>query len=140
MPKKVITPDTIPVALHILDQWEGRLTWDRYAKKVGEALGDTVTRGALAKWSEIQDAFTGRQRELREEAGVVATTGDVTLDDLKAQNRAQDAEIKRLKRTIARYREQFARWQKNLYMMPGVDMEALKGGIEQPLPPLTREA
>lgn len=140
MPKKVITEETLPRALHLLDQWQGKLRWDEYAKRVGDALGVNVTKGALQKHQAIQDAFSDRQDALRKQAKDAATTGDVTLDFLKDENQALQAKVERLEKKIALYKEQFVRWQSNLYMMPNVDMEELNSKIDKPLTNLKRSS
>lgn len=45
MPKKIVTKSTLPKILRVLDQWEGKLTWDAYCDRVAQALGiDSVSR------------------------------------------------------------------------------------------------
>jgi dynactin complex subunit len=133
MPKIVITEDTLPVALHLLDQWSGKLTWDEYAKKLGEALGITVTQGAIKKHSQIQAAYTAKKKALREKAESAPSSGDVTIDSLMAENEALESKVRRLEKEINLYKEQFVRWQHNLYMMPGVDMDGLNANLDKPL-------
>ncbi|MCG8073718.1 MAG: hypothetical protein N0E59_21260 [Candidatus Thiodiazotropha taylori] len=140
MPKKVITEATLPVALHLIDTWKGRLTWNAYRDKLVEALHvkGGLTTGTLKKHAEIQRSFTMRQKELREKASEDAGTEDVTLDFLKAENEALAVKVRRLEDKLNLYKEQFVRWQNNLYQMPGVDMEVLNSNIDKPLVPVDR--
>lgn len=133
MPKIVITEDTLPIALNLLDKWAGKLTWDEYAKTLGEALGITVTQGAIKKHKKIQAAYTAKKKVLRDKAELTPSSGDVTIDSLMAENEALESKVRRLEDEVNLYKEQFVRWQYNLYMMPGVDMEELNSNIDKPL-------
>lgn len=52
---------------------------------------------------------------------------------LRAENDALVAKVKRLEEAVNLYKEKFVRWQKNLYMMPDVDMEKLDFKLNKPL-------
>jgi hypothetical protein len=40
MPKKIITEKTLPLALHELDKWSGKLTWDSYAEQLAKNVSE----------------------------------------------------------------------------------------------------
>jgi len=133
MPKIVITESTLPIALNLLDKWTGKLTWNEYVKKLGEELGTTVTPGAIKKHEKIQAAFTSKKKTLKDKVESSGLSGNATIDSLIAENESLESKVRRLEDELNLYKEQFVRWQHNLYMMPGVDMDALNATIDKPL-------
>ena len=138
MPRTFVTEKTMPVILHVLDKWSGKLTWDEYAQRVAVAIGeDHVGRHSLLKYPQIVDAFNERKRALKEEF-VQKQESNVTLEFALSEMCRLEAENQRLQRQIKLFHEQFARWQYNLSMMPGVDMERLNTQLDKPLPRIDR--
>ena len=139
MPKVVITADTLPVALHLLDKWTGKLTWSLYAEKLAMTLGvDSISRHTLFMYSEIVQAFNLKKDQLRDNANMATVVGDVTIDMLLQEIATLEAKLKRLEDKNEKYKEKFVRWQYNIYMMPGVNFEKLEKELDSPLPKIDR--
>lgn len=139
MPKIVITERNMPLALHALDKWQGKLTWKLYCEKLADVLGveGGISRHTLIRYPEIKEAFNLKSDQLKDHK----QTGfdeDFTIEKLKADNETLIARVKRLEKQVDGYKEQFVRWQHNLYMMPGVDLERLDAEIDKPLTPVSR--
>lgn len=138
MPRTFITEKTIPVILRELDIWSGKLTWPDFAQRVAGVLGEnSISRHALLKYPQIVDAFNQRKKNLKE-SFEKAPEKNVTLDFALEEISRLEAENERLKRQVALFQEQFVRWQQNLMMMPGVDMERLNLQLDKPLPKVNR--
>ena len=140
MPKVIITDSTIPIALHELDKWSGKLTWELYAAKLASVLGEKrISRHTLLSYPELVEAFKQKKNLLRSAPKSSAVEEqDVTLEFAKKQIETLEAKVARLERENNLFREQFVRWQHNLYMMPHVDMEKLNAQVDKPLPALNR--
>lgn len=140
MPKKIITEKTLPIALHELDKWSGKLTWELFADRLSQALGEKkISRHTLLSYPALVDAFNARKDALRV---IVATAvngeSDLTIEFAKQQIATLEAKVSRLEKEIDLHRQQFVRWQHNLYMMPRVDMEKLNATLDKPLPAIKR--
>lgn len=132
MPKKIITEKTLPVALHELDKWTGKLTWNRYGEQLAKALGEEkISRFTLMSYPAIVEAFNDRKKAISEL--VENKEPDITLEYAKGQIATLEAKVKRLEKQNKTLKEQFVRWLHNSYMMPGVDMYALKSSLDMPL-------
>ncbi|TXI23980.1 MAG: hypothetical protein E6Q61_05820 [Nitrosomonas sp.] len=140
MPKVIITDSTIPIALHELDKWSGKLTWELYAERLASVLGEKrISRYTLLSYPVLADAFKQKKNLLRAAPQSSAVeVQDVTLEFAKKQIETLEAKVARLERENNLFREQFVRWQHNLYMMPHVDMEKLNAQVDKPLPALNR--
>lgn len=137
MPKQIITRKTLKVALHELDNWSGKLTWDMYAKQLAKVLGeDTISRHTLMSYKVLVEAFRERKVSLKETKNSKAS--DITLDFAKKQIAMLEAKVKRLESQNEKLLEQFVRWQHNAYMMPKVDMKLLNQQLDKPLPQVNR--
>ena len=137
MPKQIITEKTLKVALHELDNWSGKLTWDRYAQQLAKALGeDTISRHTLMSYKVLVEAFRERKESLKEAKNSDAP--DITLEFAKKQITMLEAKVKRLDSQNEKLLEQFVRWQHNAYMMPKVDMKLLNQQLDRPLPQVNR--
>lgn len=140
MPKKIITEKTLPIALHELDKWSEKLTWERFADRLAQCLGEKrISRHTLLSYPALVEAFNARKDALRESA-LNADSGkpNVTMEFAKQQIATLEAKVARLEKQIDLHREQFVRWQHNLYMMPRVDMEKLNATLDKPLPAIKR--
>lgn len=137
MPKQIITEKTLKVALHELDNWSGKLTWDRYAQQLAKVLGeDTISRHTLMSYKVLVEAFRERKESLKKAKSSDAP--DITLEFAKKQIAMLEAKVKRLESQNEKLLEQFARWQHNAYMMPKVDMKLLDQQLDKPLPQVNR--
>ena len=141
MPKTIITEKTLPVALHEIDQWSGKLTWELYAAKLASALGEKrISRYTLMSYPPLVEAFNAKKDALRD---AIQNAGDsdkdFTLDFAKEQIATLESKVTRLETQINLFREQFVRWQHNLYMIPGIDMEQLNAQLNKPLPEVKRK-
>jgi len=127
MPKKIITEATLPIALHHLDKWSGKLTWELYAERLALALGEKrISRHTLLTYKVLVEAFNARKNALRASTHISgAKEPDITLDFAKQEIATLEAKVARLEKQNDLFKEQFVRWQYNYYMMPGVDMEKL---------------
>ena len=137
MPKKIITEKTLPLALHELDKWSGKLTWPRYAERLATVLGEEkISRHTLLSYPVLVEAFNDRKESLR---GVAkAEPEDITLEFAKEQITTLEAKVQRLEKQNELLLAQFIRWQSNLNRMPGVDMKKLNENLDKPLPGVNR--
>ncbi|GIU31154.1 MULTISPECIES: hypothetical protein [Shewanella] len=137
MPKKIITEKTLPVALHELDKWSGKLTWNSFAAQLAKVLGEeSVSRHTLLSYPALVEAFNNRKDSLKEQLN--STEKDVTLEFAKEQISILEAKVERLEKQNESLLEQFVRWQHNAYMMPNVDMKVLNQRLDKPLPEVDR--
>lgn len=140
MPKKIITARTLPVVLSELDRWSGRLTWDLLCQHLAKVLRiNKISRHTLMQYAEIVEAFNLRKDSLKAEKEAGQARGNITLKCALEEIDALKVKTQRLEFENGRLKEQFARWQYNLYMMPGVDLERLNRQIDKALPPVDRK-
>ena len=136
MPKKIITEKTLPLALHELDKWEGKLTWDSFASCLAKVLGEEkISRHTLLSYPALVEAFNDRKKALKDKK---EDTGepDITLEVALKEIATLKAKVERLEKQNNALLEQFVRWQHNLYAMPGVDMRRLN--LDKPLTGVNR--
>jgi acyl-homoserine lactone acylase PvdQ len=137
MPKKIITEKTLPLALHELDKWSGKLTWNSFAAQLAKVLGEeSVSRHTLLSYPALVEAFNNRKDSLKDQLN--STEKDVTLEFAKEQISILEAKVERLEKQNESLLEQFVRWQHNAYMMPNVDMKVLNQRLDKPLPEVDR--
>ena len=136
MPKKIITEKTIPLALHELDKWSGKLTWNTYAAQLAKVIGvDKISRYTLLSYPVIVEAFNDKKDILKVTKSDKEL--DVTLDFALNQIEMLESKVERLEKQNNRLLEQFIRWQHNAYMI-GVDMDRLNKNLDKPLPEVNR--
>lgn len=140
MPKKIITEKTMPIVLHELDKWSGKLTWERFADRLAHCLGEErISRHTLLSYPSLVEAFNAKKDALRESVLIAdSSVPDVTIEFAKQQIATLEAKVMRLEKQIDLHREQFVRWQHNFYMMPLVNMENLDLMLDRPLPQVKR--
>jgi uncharacterized protein YPO0396 len=140
MPKKIITERTLPIALHHIDKWSGKLTWEQYAERLATALGEKrISRHTLLSYPALVEAFNAKKDTLR--ASLHKTSGeknDLTLDFAKQEIATLEAKVARLEKQNDLFREQFVRWQQNLYNIPNVDMEIMYAKVNKPMVAVNR--
>lgn len=141
MPKIIITETTLPIALHEIAQWSEKLTWERFAERLAERLGEKrISRHTLLSYSSLVEAFNAKKNALRESANVrKSVEPELSVEFAKKQIATLEATVMQLERQNNLLRQQFVRWQHNLYMMPRVDMEKLNSKLDTPLPEIERK-
>jgi hypothetical protein len=140
MPRTVVTAHTMPIILHEIDKWQGKLTWKMFSECVAKKLQEKhVGRHTLISYPAIKDAFDLKKKSLKKIAKEKPKPIDITLELAIAQIEMLESKNQRLERKNALFHEQFVRWQENLRKMPGVDMKTLIAYIDKPLPKVVRK-
>ena len=142
MPKVVITAETLPDVLDLINDWQGKLTWSLLCDQVALQLGiDGVQRQSLSAYKEIQRAYTEKKEALRAPVEPVETPNyNVDTDYLLGKVSALEAEVKRLEALNDAYKQRFILWQHNAYKN-GIRIDSLDDAIdmlEKPLVQLNR--
>lgn len=138
MPRTVVTRKTMPLILHELDKWSGKLTWELFSERVAKVLNEeSLTRHALIKYQVIKEAFDLRKKALKEDKEI-SNPVDVTLDMLLKENEVLRAKNAQLEKQVTNLQEQFIHWQANLHKMPHVDIVALDSKLNAPLAEVKR--
>ncbi|MEZ8230874.1 hypothetical protein AB6C58_19070 [Vibrio splendidus] len=142
MPKIVITPETLPDVLNLINEWEGKLTWPLLCSQVALDLGISgVQRQSLSAYKEIQEAYTKKKEALRAPVEpTVAFNQNVSEDYLLGKIAALEVEVKRLEALNETYKHRFILWQHNAYKN-GIRVDSLDDAIdmlEKPLVQLKR--
>jgi len=134
MPKILVDDDSKRSIFKIIDSWRGKLTWESLCEKVSRELNfdQVISRHTLLSYGDIKLAFAAQKTKLKNAPEHKYGTGDSAL--LKAYERIQilESAYQRLEKELAATREQFVRWQHNLYRMQ-VDMEQVSRVIDEPL-------
>lgn len=131
---RVIDESVIEVIEHLLDKWNGKLTWDLLIAAIKAAIATQYTRQALLNHKPIAEAFSLRKRSLAKELGrpepqdARSQAFLKTIDTLKAENR-------RLENECSGYRAKFLRWTQNA-MIKGLT----EAQLDAPLPPMARNS
>ena len=132
MPKLIVTKDSLPKIMRVLDRWEGKITWPLFCARVAQVLQvDSVSRHTLMRYDAIQHRFKVRQQELREDTD--GQPRDYTLEAANKRIRDLEAQVRRLEDTNILLLEKFRRWQYNAYAR-NLRMEQL----DAPLPAVDR--
>mgnify|MGYP001179613503 CR=1 FL=1 len=134
MPKILVDENSKKTIIKIIDSWRGKLTWGSLCEQVSRELKfeEVISRHTLLSYDDIKLAFSTKKSNLKDSSEHKYGTGDSAL--LKTYERVQILESanQRLEKELAATREQFVRWQHNLYRM-GVDMEQVAKAIDKPL-------
>lgn len=134
MPKKIITDETMPQALGLLHSWQGRLTWDLYAKKLAKRLKvDRIAKRSLYKHDEIVIVYKQVQERLKEQAPEEKIT-DATVRKLTQELEKTQSELAHEKKKVTNLQEALLRLQRNAYMVPGLDTKKLQDLLINRLP------
>jgi hypothetical protein len=141
VPKIIITETTLLIGLHEIAQWTEKLTWERFAERLAERLGEKrISRHTLLSYPSLVEAFNAKKNALRERTNVhKSVEPELSVEFAKEQIATLEATVKQLERQNNLLRQQFVRWQHNLYMMPRVDMEKLNEHLDKPLPEIKRK-
>lgn len=128
MPKKIVTKETMPIILNILDKWQGKLTWALFCNAVASQLNEgNVSRHTLLSYSKIAQEFEHTKQRLRAEKEALPEDSNlnVTLEWALKEIDTLRNKVKRLERNNSLLNQRFIQWQRNYYMMRGVDMNKL---------------
>lgn len=134
MPKKIITDKTLPIALGLLHNWRGKLTWERYAEALSQRLKvDRIAKRSLYKHDEIVVVFNQvKERLKRQQAS--GDSPDVTVEMLRKELASVKSQLGHEKQKTHNLQNAFLRLQRNMYMLPGMDLNKLKKLLTEPLP------
>lgn len=134
MPKIIVDEYSKKEILKIIDSWQGKLTWNDLGERASRELGleSPISRFTLLSYDDIKLAFAEKKKQLKEAPVVNLATGDKALDKAYERIKSLEAKNQRLESELAVTREQFVRWQHNLYRM-GVDMNEVQKVLDRPL-------
>lgn len=134
MPKKIITDQTLPVALGLLHSWQGRLTWDVYAKTLAKRINvKRIAKRSLYKHDEIVQVYRQVQARIKSESSD-GTSSDATIDMLQKDNKKLRSELEHQKQKVENLQNAILRLQRNAYLFPGLDKKKLQELLTHPLP------
>jgi len=134
MPKKVITEDTLPVFLHTLDLWNGKLTWDLYTKRMVTRLDEeSISPVTLKCHRQISEAFRQAKERLKGEKNSDISQHGATAEVLQKENQALKAQLERAQKDIEVLQLTFNNLLHNLYMIDNLDLKAVQKALTTPL-------
>ena len=143
MPKLVVTKDSLPVVLTLINTWEGKLTWELLCEQIAMQLDieGGVQRQSLSSYKEIQEAYSLRKEVLKKKKeNPPVPSSNVTMEYLQNKVAALEAENVLLREKNEAYKQRFVLWQYNAYMKD-IRIDTLDDAIdmlEKPLTELTR--
>lgn len=134
MPKKIITDKTLPIALRLLHSWQGKLTWQLYVEELAHTLNvDRIAKRSLYKHDEIVVVFNQVKDRLKLEKTVPIST-EATLAELQKELATVKSQLTHEKQKSYNLQNAFLRLQRNMYMLPDMDLNKLKKLLIEPLP------
>jgi predicted RNase H-like nuclease (RuvC/YqgF family) len=134
MPKKIITDQTMPVALGLLHSWQGKLTWDLYAKKLAKRLNvDRIAKRSLYKHDEIVEVYHRVQARLKERSPSEKNT-DASVERLRKENDKLRSELDHQTQKVKNLQSAILRLQRNAYLVAGLDTKKLQKLLTDPIP------
>lgn len=134
MPKKIITEQTLPVALGLLHGWQGTLTWELYAKKLGRRLNvDRIAKRSLYKHDEIVEVYHQVKARLKHQSPTEKNT-DATVEKLRKELEKTRSELEYQTQKVNNLQTSILRLQRNAYLFPGMDTKKLKDLLTRQLP------
>lgn len=134
MPKKVITEATLPVFLHALDVWSGKLTWDLYTKRMVTRLNEeSISPITLKSHRQISEAFRQAKERLKAEKNHDISQHGATAEVLQKENQALKAQLERAQKDIEALQIIFNNLLSNLYMIDNLDLKAVQKAMTTPL-------
>lgn len=130
---KNLTDDAIATVVRILDDWDGKLTWELLIEALVPRLHYRYTRQALHKHQRIHAAYILRKESLKapSDGSIQIATGE--LGECLARVARLEAENLRLEAENQRLLEQFVVWAYNAHTR-GLS----KDFLSQPLPRVNR--
>lgn len=139
MPKIVIDRDSKKAIIKMIDAWKGKLSWEELCINISKNLGldSVISRHTLLRHDDIKVAFSSKKSLLKEEPYKPIDVGNKALEKAYERITTLEAKNARLEKEIAVIKEQFVRWQHNLYKYE-YDMNLVKRRIDEPLPDFER--
>ena len=119
MPKKIITVDTLPIALSLLHNWQGKLTWQRYSETLAYRLN-------VERINQVKNRLNQQK--------AFPHSPDATIQELRKELESVKSQLQHEKQKTHNLQNAFLRLQRNMYMLPGMDLEKLKKLLTEPLP------
>ncbi|KAE8438443.1 hypothetical protein [Vreelandella piezotolerans] len=134
MPKKIITEQSLPIAVGLLHSWQGKLTWELYATKLAKRLKvDRIAKRSLYKHDEIVEVYHQVKARLREQPPAPKST-DSTIEGLRRENEKLQSALKHQTQKVNNLQQAILRLQRNAYLFPGMDTKKLQELLTNPLP------
>jgi predicted RNase H-like nuclease (RuvC/YqgF family) len=134
MPKKVITEDTLPVFLHTLDMWSGKLTWDLFTTRMVTRLDEeSISPITLKTHRQICEAFRQAKERLKAEKNDDISQHGATAEVLQKENQTLKAQLERAHKDIEVLQLHFHNFNHNLYMIDNLDMKAVQKAWTTPV-------
>ncbi|MDP3210397.1 hypothetical protein [Methylotenera sp.] len=139
MPKIVIDRDSKKEIIRMIDSWKGKLSWEELCIYISNNLGldNIVSRHTLLRHDDIKIAFANKKKILKETPTNNIDIGDKALEKAYERIKTLEAKNSRLEKEISVIKEQFVRWQHNLYKY-NYDMNLVKSRIDEVLPDFDR--
>lgn len=126
--------DSIEKIVHILDGWNGKLTWDLLIIQIEKVIHNKYTRQALDKHGRIKDAYNLRKVALGRPDRKVIENKSPEMQTAMQRISRLEAENERLKIENNTLLNQFIRWAHNAHSR-GLDQAFLNN----PLPSNSRK-
>ena len=134
MPKIIITEDTLPVCLHTLDMWKGKLTWDLYTERLVTRLDEkSIAPVTLKCHRQISEAFRQAKKRLNAEKNDDISQHGATAEVLQKENQTLKAQLERAQKDIEALQLTFSTLIHNINMIDNLDMEAVRKALQTPL-------
>lgn len=102
---KHLTPKDIKIAVNLIREWEGKLTWGGLVKNLDKVAGIKTTRQTLCSHEAIASAYQAIKKP-----STKASPKPASLAMATKSIATRDREILILSNQVKRYEEQFARW------------------------------
>ena len=155
MPKVVVTKNSLPQILNMINTWDGKLTWDLLCKEIAISLDINmgVRRQSLSSYKDIQHAYNQRKTMLKARASqpaFVETNANVTIEHLRRQITFLEVEVERLTNLNEANKQRFLKWQYNAYLhgvritslddapIDNSELKKLQDMLEKPLTEVNR--
>lgn len=134
MPKKIITQQTLPLALGLLHSWQGKLTWELYAKKLARRLKvERIAKRSLYKHDEIVEVYHQVKDRIKAQSPADKNT-DATVEKLRTENDTLRSELEHQTQKVRNLQNAIVRLQRNAYLFPGIDTKKLQELLTHPIP------
>lgn len=134
MPKIIITADTLPVFLHTLDIWSGKLTWDLYTKRMITRLDEeSISPVTLKGHRQISEAFRQAKKRLKAEKNCDVSQYGATAEILQKENQVLKSRLERAQKDIDQLQILFVNLTQNLYAIDNLDLKAVEKALITPL-------
>lgn len=102
---KHLTAKDIKIAVNLIREWEGKLTWSGLVDKMESVAGIKTTRQTLSSHEAITSAYQAIKKP-----SIKASPKPASLAMATKAIASRDREIIILRNQVKRYEEQFARW------------------------------